>query len=92
MRKIEFFQKHPNYRYAVLSKWINDDLNNAFQVSMKIPPHIIDEIIMKKFKKELGEHDALISCLLINSIMLRKNLASANKKIIELSESAQKSE
>ena len=89
MRKMDFFQKHPNYRYAVLSKWINDDLNNAFQVSMKIPPHIIDEIIMKKFKKELGEHDALISCLLINSIMLRRNLAFANQKIMELSESAQ---
>ncbi len=87
MSKIDFFKKHPEYRYAVLSKWGSDDLKRAFRDSVKTPPHIIREILMDKFKNFFGEHETLLSYLLTNNIMLIRNLVIANQKIMELSAS-----
>ena len=85
MSNIDFFKQHPEYRYAVLSKWGSDDFRNAFRVSIEFPAHMIWEILMNKFEKDLSEHDTLVSYLLTNSIMLMRNLAFANQKIMELS-------
>ena len=85
MESIPFFQKHPDYHYAVINNFLMIDLNWLQADCLKLPPHTIKKICQHEFKNELGEHDALISYLFTNSIMLMRSLNFANQKIKELS-------
>lgn len=76
---IDFFKEHPEFRYAVLQKWIMDDLKSAQNSSGKIPPHIIRQTFEKEFKDELGEHATLISYLFSMNIAMIKSLREAKR-------------
>ena len=85
LSKIDFFVKHPEYKYAVINNWITNDIGQVLMPSSGVPLHIIEKTFQNEFEKELGEHDTLISHLFTHSLMLQGNLIAANKKIYELS-------
>lgn len=67
--KIEFFQKNPQHRYAVLEVFIRGYFYRIFASSCQMPPFDVYEAIKQEFGDRLGEQDVLIAalCSIINS-------------------------
>jgi glycosyltransferase involved in cell wall biosynthesis len=63
MSGIEFFQKNPQRRYAIINKFINGKLNLSFRNATPLFPSDIYSAIKEKFGEELGKYDVLISAL-----------------------------
>lgn len=63
MGKHEFFVQNPQYRYAVLEKFINGKFNFIFHASLQLQPFAVYETIKQGFSKNLGEHDGLVAAL-----------------------------
>lgn len=83
MSELEFFQVHPEFRYAVLNFYTTIDLNRTTQLCASLPPHVIQEALKNVFAKELDSSGnvALISYLITNSVMLTRNLIAAQQKL-----------
>ena len=63
MSRHEFFQKNPQYRYAVLQMFVNNKLNIPLKDSFQLQPFVIYEILKQEFGAKLGEQDVLIAAL-----------------------------
>ena len=63
MSKHEFFKVNPEYRYAILEKFINVRVDWIYSSSKKLSKDVIYNTIKKEFGKYFGEYDVLISCL-----------------------------
>lgn len=85
LSRMEFFIKHPEYKFEIINRWINEDIQRATFDSLNIPLHIVLEVFRNEFKNDLGEHETLISYLFTNALFLNRNLIFANQKIHELS-------
>ena len=95
MSNHEFFKRNPQFRYAVLEKFINSKFDALFKDSSQIPPFAVYETIKQKFGDRIGEHDILIAALCtalntrqklaaINRQQFRKFAVQAQKRIAEL--------
>lgn len=84
MSKIEFFQTNPQYRYAVLVKFICGKFDIIFPQSFQFQPFVVYETIKQEFGGKLGEHDVLISalCTLLNN---QQKISFVNQKNFEQS-------
>ena len=80
MRRIEFFQRNPKYRCAVLEFFVHTKTAQVFESSLNLSVPDIYETIKNKFGKSLGEHDVLISWLLTDLIIQQKNFAQLKNK------------
>ena len=68
MGGIEFFQKRPEIRFAILDKWVTRDLNILFKFYQKVPPYFAYSVFKDEFKSEFGKNDILISYLISREI------------------------
>ena len=73
MNQIEFFQKNPQYRCAVLEFFVHSKVAQIFEASLNLSIPEIYASIENEFGKSLGEHDVLISWLLTDLIIQQKN-------------------
>ena len=91
----EFFRQNPQYRYAVLEKFINDKFGAFFSESFKIPPFDIYLAIKQEFGDKLGEWGVVISALCtalntqqkinaLNAQKFQKFAAQAQARIAQL--------
>lgn len=69
MSKHEFFQQNPQYRYAVLERFITAKFGCFLEDSFHVPPFAIYEAIKQEYGNKLGEQDVLIAalCAFINT-------------------------
>ena len=63
MGKHEFFQRNPQYRYAMLEHLINESFKPCLRSSYKLPPPAVYEAIKGEFGDRLGDNDVLIAAL-----------------------------
>ena len=95
MSKHVFFQKNPQYRYAMLENFLIGKFGIIVSKSYEIPQFVVYETIKQKYGKNFGEYDVLISALCtalntqqkISAINLQKFnqfAAQAQKHIAEL--------
>ena len=86
MSRMEFFQKNPDYKLAILDNLANGRcFTQVSRYAEKLLPVEIYETIINGFKNNLGEHDVLIAylCTLIHE--QRKNLKLKDEQIKNLS-------
>lgn len=90
MSGIEFFQKNPAYRYAVINFCMNPDFKCIFKACAAVPPHVVYEIFREKFGEYLGEHDVLVAalCTFINT--QQKILANAQQQFNQFAVQSQR--
>ena len=95
MSKLEFFNKNPQYRYAVLESFIAGKFACCLQESFKIPPFAVCEAIKNEFGGRLGEQEVLVPalCTYVNTLQrmnavnvqkFNQFAAQAQKRIAEL--------
>lgn len=72
MNRLEFFNREPRYRYAMLEHFVHLALGDLFQASLKLQPSEIFSSLEKTFGRSLGEHDVLISFLFADLIEQQK--------------------
>ena len=89
MSKHEFFQKNPQYRYAVLEKFVQVRINCFFLDSFQLSPVTVYETIKQEFGDKLGEQDVLVSalCTVINT--QQKMFVANQQKFNEFAAQAQ---
>ena len=63
MRRLDFFQRNENFRYAILEDFILMEMGGLLNASQKLPPFKIYETIRREFGESFGEHDVLIPAL-----------------------------
>ena len=63
MRRHEFFQQNPQYRYAVLDMFVQWKFNAIFRASQYATPHEIYAALKQEYGDRLGEYDVLIPAL-----------------------------
>ena len=63
MKRIDFFQENPNYRYEILANLIQGHFRNIFGSCSKESAFDIYNIFLQNFGDSLGEHDVLVSGL-----------------------------
>ena len=90
------FSVHPDYRYAVLEKFISGKFKKVFKSAAQIPPFGVYETIKQEYGDRFGEWDVLIPALcaildtqkkIINSVNVRQFnefTAQAKERIDEL--------
>ena len=78
---INLFKENLGLRYAILNFYSMIDLQRLANTVGNLPSQAIYETFKNEFKEYLGEHDVLVSYLATNSIMLIKNLMTAQQKI-----------
>ena len=85
MSKHVFFQKNPQYRYAILEKFFLGKFNMIFNESCQITPVEFYEAVREEFGKNFGEYDVAISLLCSSFNMQQRtslnNLQEFNKFI-----------
>ena len=64
MNRIEFFKKNPQYRYAVLKKFVQNKFGDALRAGNYLPSFAFYDTIQQGFAEKLGEYDILVSVLL----------------------------
>ena len=72
MSDLDFFQKNPSYRYAVLENFITGKIFNPHRDEQQMPPFKIYETIKKEFGDKLGEQDVLVSALCTYAMTVQK--------------------
>ncbi len=92
MSRHEFFRQNPQFRYAILERFIKIRFDQMLAISVQLKPFEIYETLKQKYGYVLGEHDVLISALCtalnkqhqINAISLQqfKQFAEAAEKSI----------
>lgn len=93
--KIDFFRQNPQYRYVMLSHFVDGSFISLLGKSFQLEPFAVYESIKKEFGDKLGEQDILVStlCTIINtrekiSVMNQQKFnqfaAQAQKRIAEL--------
>ena len=80
MSRYEFFKQNPQYRYAVLEKFIGDKFAMILFSSFSTTPVAFYEEIKMEFKDFLGEQDVLVSvlCAMMND-QQKKSLMDKGK-------------
>ena len=63
MSSIEYFQKNPKQRYAVLKRLVKGKLNLSFRDVRELSTYEVYAAIKEKFGEKLGDCDVLISAL-----------------------------
>ena len=63
MRRHEFFQQNPQYRYAVLDMFVQWKFNAIFRASQYVTPTDIYAALKQECVDRLGEYDVLIPAL-----------------------------
>ena len=84
MDKIEFFQRNPQYRCAILKNFIYIRFSCIIEASCKLQLPEIYAAIKGKYGKKLGENDVLLSFLLADLIQQQKIFAEMRERIAEL--------
>ena len=74
MGGIEFFQKNPQYRHAVIHNITMQNIGWLMRAYGNIPQFQIYEKFKEVLKKDTGDFDVLISCLISASMHLISNL------------------
>lgn len=89
MGTIEFFKKNPQYRYVMLSFFIEKSFSILLKFSFELEPFAVYQSIDNKFSKNLGEHDVLVAalCTIINT--QQKNFAVNARKFQQFAAQAQ---
>ena len=90
MSKVEFFQKNPSRRYAVLEVFLTNKTLAPYKDSWQMPPFKIYETIKKEFGDKFGEQDVLISALCTFAMNLQKINAINIQKFNQFADQAQK--
>lgn len=75
MGGLEFFQKNPAYRYAVINQLVIQNMSWMLNSYGRFSPMQIYEKIVEALKNEAGNFDVLISCLMINSMNMVRILS-----------------
>lgn len=75
MGGLEFFQKNPAYRYAVVNHIMLQNMSWMLNSYGRFSPMQIYEKIVEALKNEAGNFDVLISCLMINSMNMVRILS-----------------
>lgn len=73
MGRLEFFQKNPFYRYAVLNQILMQNIGWILKSYSNIPTFLIYEKIREAIHKDTGDYDILISCLIGGFINVVRN-------------------
>ena len=89
MSKLDFFQKNPQYRYAILESFIINKTFTPYKDTWQMPPFAIYEIIKQNFGKNVGEQDVLVSALCTYAITLQKINALNTQKFNQFTAQAQ---
>ena len=79
MSRHEFFQQNPQYRYAVLKKFVNSKFGAFFSESFKLPPFAVYETIKQEFGDKLGEWDVVISAL-CTALNTQQKISAVNQQ------------
>ena len=79
MSKVEFFRRNPQYRYAVLERFVNVKFNLIFKDSARLPPFAIFETLRHEFGDKFGEHDVLI-CALCTALNTQQKINAVNRQ------------
>lgn len=90
MGNLEFFQKNPRLRYAVLEKFITSKILYPHINKWHLSPFKIYETIKKEFGAKFGEHDVLVSALCTYAMNLQKNYYESVQNSNRFAEQAQK--
>ncbi len=90
MGNLEFFQKNPRLRYAVLEAFIAIKIFVTHKETWRMQPFEIYETIKKEFGAKFGEHDVLVSALCTYAMNLQKNYYESVQNFNRFAEQAQK--
>ena len=88
--RCEFFEENPEYRYALLKKFVDKRLSWLLSSSVELPADVIYRSIKEQFGEQFGEYDVLISYLCSYACDVNKNLQETQKlqqRIAELENS-----
>lgn len=91
-REQEFFQRHPEYWYALVDWVFTIRFNIMFPSCENLQPYEIFEIIRGGFADELGEHAELIAALCAMVNIQQKRFHFANERRVELEQKLAKLE
>ena len=72
MGGIEFFQKNPAYRYAVINQLVMQNVGWLMRTYENIPPFQLYEKIKEAIANDTGDFNILISCLISSCINMAK--------------------
>ena len=84
MSKTQFFEQNPQYRCMLLENFVHTRLSCVFEASLKLNLFEIYSAIREEFKKDLGEHEILLSFLLADLIEQQKIFVKNTERIAEL--------
>ncbi len=87
--KLEFFQTNPQYRYALLERFLNIEFYCTWRNNAQFPAFAVYETIKQNFGENFGEHDALISALCTAFIVQQKNLYISHQNYNQFAAQAQ---
>ena len=84
MDKISFFQTEPQYRYEILSHVAQRYFAGLYKISLKASQADIYRSVKKKFGKNFGDYDVLVSTLLTLISGYQITMAKNKERIAEL--------
>ncbi|MBR3051958.1 MAG: hypothetical protein IKG61_11010, partial [Selenomonadaceae bacterium] len=70
MKESDFFNRHYNYRYAVLEWFVNLRVAMLFKCCSEIPPYHLNYLVRKEFHTD----DAAFASCLFNMVNLQRNI------------------
>ncbi len=89
LSKLEFFQTNPQYRYALLERFIKIEFYCMSQSTAQFEPFVVYDTIYQTFGKNFGLNDVLISALCATLNAHQKTLINDRRQFNEFIDKTQ---